>query len=40
MLRHIELAERFAQGRTVESLQTDPMPLYAVIRYLEIISEA
>jgi uncharacterized protein with HEPN domain len=40
MLRHIELAERFAQGRTVESLQTDPMPLYAVIRCLEVISEA
>jgi uncharacterized protein with HEPN domain len=40
MLLHIELAERFAQGRTIESLRNDPMPLYAIIRCLEIISEA
>jgi uncharacterized protein with HEPN domain len=40
MLRHIDLAEQFAQGRTVESLDRDPMPLYAVIRCLEVISEA
>jgi len=40
MLRHIDLAERFAHGRTVESLHSDPMPLYAVIRCLEVISEA
>jgi uncharacterized protein with HEPN domain len=40
MLRHIDLAEQFAKGRTVESLHGDPMPLYAVIRCLEVISEA
>jgi uncharacterized protein with HEPN domain len=40
MLRHIDLAEQFPQGRTVESLHGDPMPLYAVIRCLEVISEA
>jgi uncharacterized protein with HEPN domain len=40
MLHHIELAERFAQGRSFESLRDDLMPLYAVTRCLEIISEA
>jgi uncharacterized protein with HEPN domain len=40
MLHHIDLAERFAQGRSFESFLQDPMPLYAVIRCLEIISEA
>lgn len=40
MLRHIEMAERFAQGQTFESLRDDPMPLYAITRCLEIISEA
>jgi uncharacterized protein with HEPN domain len=34
------MAERFASGRKVESLRDDPMPLYAVTRCLEIISEA
>jgi uncharacterized protein with HEPN domain len=40
MLYHIELAERFAHGRTFESLRDDLMPLFAITRCLEIISEA
>lgn len=40
MLRHIDLAEKFALGRSFESLRDDPMPLYAIVRCLEIISEA
>jgi uncharacterized protein with HEPN domain len=40
MLRHIDLAERFAGGRTLESLRDDLMPLYAIVRCLEIVSEA
>jgi uncharacterized protein with HEPN domain len=40
MLSHIELAERFAQARSFESLRDDLMPLYAVTGCLEIISEA
>jgi len=40
MLRHIELAEKFAQGRNYKSLHGDPMPLFAIVRCLEIISEA
>ena len=37
---HIDMAERFAKGHTFESLRDDLMPLYAVTRCLEIISEA
>jgi uncharacterized protein with HEPN domain len=40
MLRHIELAERFAHGLDDEGLRNDLRSLYAVIRSLEIISEA
>jgi uncharacterized protein with HEPN domain len=40
MLHHIDLAETFRLGRTFESLRDDLMPLYAVTRCLEIISEA
>jgi uncharacterized protein with HEPN domain len=40
MLHHIHLAERFVQGRSFESLRDEVMPLYAVTRCLEIISEA
>jgi uncharacterized protein with HEPN domain len=40
MLHHIDLAERFVQGRSFESLRDELMPLYAVTRCLEIISEA
>jgi uncharacterized protein with HEPN domain len=40
MLRHIDLAERFAHGHSYESLRDDLQALYAVIRSLEIISEA
>jgi uncharacterized protein with HEPN domain/predicted nucleotidyltransferase len=39
-LHHIDLAEHFAQGRTFQNLRDDLMPLYAVTRCLEIISEA
>src|SRR5262245_54751462 len=40
MLHHIDWAERFVQGRTFEQVRDDAMVLYAVIRCLEIISEA
>jgi uncharacterized protein with HEPN domain len=40
MLRHIDLAEQFAQGHSYESLRDNLQALYAVIRSLEIISEA
>jgi uncharacterized protein with HEPN domain len=40
MLHHIDLAERFVQGRGFEGLRDEVMPLYAVTRCLEIISEA
>jgi uncharacterized protein with HEPN domain len=40
MLHHIDLAQRFVQGRSFENLRDEVMPLYAVTRCLEIISEA
>jgi uncharacterized protein with HEPN domain len=40
MLFHIDAAERFVHGQTFESLRDDLMRLYAIIRSLEIISEA
>jgi uncharacterized protein with HEPN domain len=40
MPRHIDLAEQFAHGHNYESLRDDLRALYAVIRSLEIISEA
>jgi uncharacterized protein with HEPN domain len=40
MLRHIDLAEQFVHGHSCESLRDDLEALYAVIRSLEIISEA
>jgi uncharacterized protein with HEPN domain len=40
MLDHTDLAEKFAHGRSLENLRDDLMPLYAVTRCLEIISEA
>ncbi len=40
MLRHIDLAERFAQSLDYEGLSSNLQALYAVIRSLEIISEA
>lgn len=40
MLRHIDLAEQFAYGHSYESLRDNLQALYAVIRSLEIISEA
>lgn len=40
MLRHIDWAERFAHGLDFEGLSGDLQALYAVIRSLEIVSEA
>src|SRR5262245_56843908 len=40
ILRHIDLAERFTRGHTLESFQSDELHLYAVTRCLEVISEA
>ena len=40
VLDNINLAERFARGLTYEGLRDDIQALYAVIRSLEIISEA
>jgi uncharacterized protein with HEPN domain len=40
ILRNIKLAEQFTQGHTPATLQTDEKTLYAVVRSLEIISEA
>lgn len=38
--RQIELARSFVEGFTFESFQADRRTVYAVIRCLEIISEA
>jgi uncharacterized protein with HEPN domain len=38
--RHIELARSFVEGFTFEGFQADRRTVYAVIRCLEIISEA
>jgi uncharacterized protein with HEPN domain len=40
MLRHIDLAERFAHGLDFEGLSNNLQALYAVTRSLEILSEA
>jgi len=40
VLRHIDLAESFTQGHSYESFRDDLRTLLAVIRCLEIISEA
>jgi uncharacterized protein with HEPN domain len=40
MLRHIDLAERFSRGHTLETFRSDELHLYAVTRCLEVISEA
>jgi uncharacterized protein with HEPN domain len=40
MLHNIKLAEDFARGHTFESLSADAKTLYALVRTLEIISEA
>jgi uncharacterized protein with HEPN domain len=40
MLHHIDLAGLFARDREFENLRDELMPLYAVTRCLEIISEA
>ena len=40
ILRHIDLATRFAAGLDYERFQEDARTLYAVTRCLEIISEA
>ena len=40
ILRHIDLAEEFGQRRKQTNDAEDLMPLYAVVRCLEIISES
>jgi uncharacterized protein with HEPN domain len=40
VLDNIELAERFAQNLNYEDLRDNVQALYAIIRSLEIISEA
>ena len=40
MLRHIDFAEQFAQGYSYDDLRDDPRTLFAVIRSVEVISEA
>jgi uncharacterized protein with HEPN domain len=40
ILRYIDLAENFAKGYTEAKLNDDPRTLFAVIRCLEMISEA
>jgi uncharacterized protein with HEPN domain len=40
VLRHVELAEQFTQGYSYEAFRDDERTLLAVIRCLEIISEA
>lgn len=40
VLRHIALAEQFTQGCSYENLRDDERTLFAVIRCLEIVSEA
>jgi uncharacterized protein with HEPN domain len=40
MLHHIDLAAEFAKDRSFENIRDDLMPLYAITRCLEIISEA
>jgi uncharacterized protein with HEPN domain len=40
ILDHIDLAHRFVEGRTFDKVRDDLMVLYAVVRCLEIISEA
>jgi uncharacterized protein with HEPN domain len=37
---HIDLAESFIAGSSLEALKNDVLRLYAVIRCLEVISEA
>jgi uncharacterized protein with HEPN domain len=40
MLHNVKLAEEFARGHTFETLNADDKTLYALVRTLEIISEA
>lgn len=40
ILRNIKLAQQFGRGHTFETLQADEKSLYALVRSLEIISEA
>lgn len=40
MLEHIDKAQQFAQGRTLEDLEKDAMFRYAVVKCLEIVGEA
>ncbi len=40
ILEHIDKAQQFAQGRTLEDLEKDAMFRYAVVKCLEIVGEA
>jgi uncharacterized protein with HEPN domain len=40
ILHHIDLAQRFAREGNLEAVRDQLMPLYAITRCLEIISEA
>lgn len=40
LLHNIQLAEQFTRGLRFEEFRDDLMPVYAVVRCLEIISEA
>jgi uncharacterized protein with HEPN domain len=40
ILHNIRLARRFVEGKSFEDFQADPLTSYAVVRCLEIISEA
>lgn len=40
MLEHIDRAEQFMHGKSLEDLQNDAMLRYAVVKCLEIIGEA
>jgi uncharacterized protein with HEPN domain len=40
ILHHIDLVQQFAAGQDFEAFNTDTLRIYAVIRCLEIISEA
>ena len=40
MLEHIDRAQQFAQGKSLEDLENDAMFRYAVVKCLEIVGEA
>jgi len=40
MLEHIDRAQQFAQGKSLEDLENDALFRYAVVKCLEIVGEA